>query len=362
MKQSRISISQMCATAALLLTAPAFAAESYALIDLGLYTAASSINDNGVISGAITVSGSYQAARWSQNAWTTLENLSTPGTGFALQTNSAGTTIGMANGQAVTWGADGKQLGTLSTLPGSTWTRPVGINDQGDAIGQSSNGAVLWHNGQVSELTRPDGATDTIAMGINQTGAIAGYSIAANGLPQAVIWQNNAATVLSNPDGFPETNDDNHAYSRVFGLNNVGAAVGYVSEYFWDMPTLWVNGKAQILPTLGGGQGLAYSVNDAGQVVGYSQTNNQYATLWDNGQAFDLKSLTINGQDWQLSQAYAINKLGQIVGTGSLNGQTHAFLLNPLSMAPEANTTAMALLGLTLVCRPMKRRKTPHKA
>jgi probable HAF family extracellular repeat protein len=43
----------------------------------------------------------------------------------------------------------------------------------------------------------------------------------------------------------------------------------------------------------------------------------------------DLNSLIPTGSGWQLLEAYGINNVGQIVGEGLLNGQAHAFLLDP---------------------------------
>jgi probable HAF family extracellular repeat protein len=67
----------------------------------------------------------------------------------------------------------------------------------------------------------------------------------------------------------------------------------------------------------------------------------------------DLNDLLINGSGWELSSGQDINNSGQIVGIGTINGQTHGFLLNP-SGAPDCIPTLselgmIAMAGLMLL-------------
>ena len=54
-----------------------------------------------------------------------------------------------------------------------------------------------------------------------------------------------------------------------------------------------------------------------------------HAFLYVFGRMRDLNALIPHGSGWVLSEANGINDVGQIVGTGTKNGQTRAFLLNP---------------------------------
>lgn len=45
----------------------------------------------------------------------------------------------------------------------------------------------------------------------------------------------------------------------------------------------------------------------------------------------DLDSLIDSKSGWVLDVAYGINDKGQIVGYGSVNGQSHGFILTPIS-------------------------------
>ncbi len=58
---------------------------------------------------------------------------------------------------------------------------------------------------------------------------------------------------------------------------------------------------------LGGDYGMAYSINDNGQVVGASVAGNSgHSFMWDNGVMTDLGP----------GNAYSINNKGQAVGVG----------------------------------------------
>jgi probable HAF family extracellular repeat protein len=80
------------------------------------------------------------------------------------------------------------------------------------------------------------------------------------------------------------------------------------------------------LGTLGGSFSQAYAVNNRGQVVGWSLTNDgaaQHAFLYTGGQMLDLG--TFGGS---YSAAFGINNRGQVVGGSyiSYNAEEHAFL------------------------------------
>ncbi len=128
-------------------------------------------------------------------------------------------------------------------------------------------------------------------------------------------------------------------YSRAYGVNNSGHAVG---EAFFGTGThaaLFSVGSNPIdLGTLAGESSIAYGVNNVGQAVGVSTNSPQgggRATLFAVGASpVDLGALT---GPLGFSAAKAINSLGQVVGQSSyFDGLPHATLFgvgaNPIDL------------------------------
>jgi probable HAF family extracellular repeat protein len=105
------------------------------------------------------------------------------------------------------------------------------------------------------------------------------------------------------------------------GVNSVGEVAGrFVTTD--SFAYLWTNGAFHKL-----GRGMAYGSNNLGQVVGVSPSTN-HATLWKNGQAIDLGTLSAGGS----SVAMGINDNGTVVGYDqTTTGTTHAFRWTPSS-------------------------------
>jgi probable HAF family extracellular repeat protein len=108
-------------------------------------------------------------------------------------------------------------------------------------------------------------------------------------------------------------------------INNAGQVVGYSQTSNGNThAVLWRKGNKIDLGTLGGTNSSANGINNTGQVVGYSQTSsgNTHAVLWHKGNKIDLG--TLNGDI--SSTAKAINNTGKVVGSSSTSGATHAVL------------------------------------
>lgn len=126
-------------------------------------------------------------------------------------------------------------------------------------------------------------------------------------------------------------------------INNSGQIVGYsYVNYFTEHATEWNGTTATDLGTLGGNytNSRAFSINDIGQVVGNSYNTNypvaQHAALWNGTTATDLG--TLGGSN---SVAFAINHEGQIAG----NSDTTANNSQAATLWNGSSVTNLGTLG-----------------
>ena len=192
-----------------------------------------------------------------------------------------------------------------------------GVNDSGQVAGYGTdaNGvwaAIRWNGDTATALPYGTGGESGLGIGINNAGQIAGY----NNYPapadhsDAIRWDGNTPVTLDNL-GFGY-------FSAGLGINNLGQTVGLSWAGSTFHPTRWDGASITDLGTLGGSNGQAWGINEAGLIVGNSDTTNDdanHATLWNNGIAIDLG--TLGGTN---SNAITINNHGQIVGGSLVSG------------------------------------------
>jgi len=98
----------------------------------------------------------------------------------------------------------------------------------------------------------------------------------------------------------------------------------------------------------GGTYGTASWINDAGEIVGGSDSSNGFhAVLWKNGVILDLGYLAGDCSSF----ATSINSQGQIVGNGSLdcNNEAHALLFENGGAPIDLNTLVSPGSGVTFL-------------
>jgi probable HAF family extracellular repeat protein len=307
----------------------------------------SSINNLGQIVGGSDTdfdTGAFRATLWNNGVATDLHPQGSIGS-YAASINDLGQIVGTS-----TYADRPHQRATLWNNGVASDIHPQGssaysINNSGQIVGLSHIRATLWNNGVATDL-HPQGSDYSSATSINDLGQIVGTSTYTDGNQRATVWNNGVAT-----DIHPQGSDQSLAYS----INNSGQIVGAsVTADGNDRSTLWNNGVATDINP----QGRTNSINNSGQIVGVSGGR---ATLWNNGVATDLNSF-LSASDlsagWFLTQAYDINDNGWIIGD-AYNTKSRVqrnFLLQSVTPVPEADTSAMLLIGLGVIGFVARRR------
>jgi len=250
-------------------------------------------------------------------------------------------------------------LTDLGTLPDHWGSGAIGVNNHGQAVGDSSSTPssrrpVLFEGGSVTDLGTLGGAgasSDPQATDINDDGVIVGYSYTSSGARRAFVYSNGAMSDLGTLGGedsvaraindsgvivgdADSTSGEQHAFVYIngtmtniggvsaLGINSSGHVVGIMDS---DTGFLYRNGVAEPLPG-----GYAYGINDRGLIVGNTMVN----TL------DDIKAAYYDAGGWHsigtlggvTSFATAINNRDQIVGYSGIDpnqpsgGPNHGFI------------------------------------
>jgi len=348
-------------------------AQVYKITDLGSlggnYSEALSINDFGHVVGDSCLD--LACADVHPFYWThatgiqdlgTLPNGNTYAiaTGLNLLDQAVGSSAFMqpfaGNTHAFLWtGIEGMQ--DLGTLGCPDITGANGINLFGQVVGTSTiepcpgggqYRAFLWTKSEgMRDLGTLSGGTFSLGNAINFFGQAVGYSDCLNCTGyHAFLWDIAGMQDLGTLPG--------GSFSAATGLNDFGSVVGnsdFAQSGGLADAFLWTHRERMSdLGTLPGGKwSSAAAINDFGEVVGGSDSatsvthnfkrqrngratsNASHAFIWSAATGMrDLNDLIIPVRSsWLLTDAHAINLQGQIVGIGTINGQTHAFLLTP---------------------------------
>jgi probable HAF family extracellular repeat protein len=297
-------------------------------VDLtGVESVAWDVNDRGVVVGWYLPEGTDQSHAF---RWSARRGLTDLGPGAAKAVNDAGVVVGTRTGvdglpRATRWTAAGvaRDLG----VDGFSWANDV--NDGGTVVGYTSlpdaslRGFVIEPGGAPELLAHPAGlgGLSDVAVGVNERGAIAGYSNdETSGWPLPVLWSGRRHT----PAVVPGRRDN----YDVTGINERGTIVGStVDGELGYQAVTWVgrdHREVDVGPA--GVQSLGRAVDDRGQVVGIR---------YDLGDAFRWDPRTgrttiLTGLADVRDEALGINDRGDVVGYSTLaDGSRRATLFAP---------------------------------
>lgn len=342
-------------------TSPSGTAQKYAIIDLGTAggteSKAYALNSEGVVTGYTLVDGNSHAFRWKCGQMEDLDPCSSYEQSIGRGINDSEKIVGYyyssspetdANGFVWDDYYDFNDIGTgpSGTYPVQSWS----INSNGQVAGRfelaaGGNRAYLWRNGSWDGLDNsgmPD--ANSIAYSVTDYGDMAGYWENGSDL-HAFVRINGAFIDAGQFDG----ND-----TELHAISTSGQAAGY--SHISDSNYAAVIYEDGIMMTLDSNEAKAYGINASGDAVGtYNDSGTWKAFIWDDGAKHDLRQKLAfydNGPDWtNLTEAHAINADGQIVGFGVIDGNTHAFRLDPIPFEVEDPNLILWLRSDTGVVR-----------
>lgn len=380
--------------AALLSTSALAAAPQYRITVLAPpadsnVSVARAISANGQITGEAQI-GANPTGNTATNYGSvgSLATTATPGpagttNSFTRGINNSGIAAGTAQNsnantsRAILAGTGGVTV--LNAAAGFANAGATGINNSGTAVGYSmqagifaSEGtarplggagtqlATVWDSaGNATTLGNLFGNFNTIATAINASGqVVGGASRNGGGISNAVIWNNGVGTALATLSTERSTARAISSTGWVAGRTDQLADGSFLGSV-WD-----AGGNKFNLAAVGGcGMSDLRGINSSNTVVGFSLNGNcstvATASLWTwNGSSFtgfQLDSLVINLNGFNLQAPQGINDRGQIVGFGfDAQGNTRGYLLTAV---PEPASWAMLIAGFGLVGAAARRRR-----
>jgi len=322
------------------------------------------ISSDGQVTGYSYVNGSsvYNAFLFQGGPLEDLGALTSGGFSIGTSVNEFSDVVGyatLAQGGTHAFLVRNGIMTDLGTLTGGTNSIAYAINSGGTIVGYSSSPnsgqrAVIFSNGTVTDIGAlndfgTQGAGISTAFAINNKGQVTGNSYnydtgSTNGVStHAFLFTNGTMKDLGGINAIGKGINDN---GTVVGGSTVQDGTSHAVRFdglgsFFDLGNLMcVSEDPLTLGPFGAigcqngrGNSAAYSINNFGQIVGYSDTqtpNLEHAFVVINGLMRDLNWYIPANSGWVLQTATSINDAGQIVGNGTHNGVRAGYLLTPV--------------------------------
>jgi probable HAF family extracellular repeat protein len=247
-------------------------------------------------------------------------------------------------------GAQTYDVNVMGILPGKKVCTPTAINNAGQVTGTASAGteetAFLYYSedgqGEMEDIG-PAGSISR-AFGINDSGDAVGDSTFGGGISirhparHAAIFRDGSSADLG-------TLKSGGPFSRANGINTLGQVVGFASQnldsgasraFIWSKSTGMLD-----LGTLGGTYAMAFGINDSGFVTGTSQIADgklgaTHAFIYQPfsfTERFTQAMRDLGTLGGSYSYGTFINATNHVVGHSTLiDGRFHAFLHDGMKM------------------------------
>jgi probable HAF family extracellular repeat protein len=264
---------------------------------------------------------------------------------------------GLVSGQHAFYWHKGNGLKNLAPLPGADISGAIGVNDSGAVVGYSTlQGqpatnfvAVQWSStGAITNLGALPGGASSAAFVINSAGEIAGDSFLSSGAVDATSW---ASQQITNLGSLPKA-----IFTAGLGINDNGEIAGEsVFSYgppFRSHAFRWNGSTMKDLGVLTGGvTSLANAINTSGVIVGQSDGTatggNWHAVLWSAANKIQDLGVLPGGT---YSMAFGVNDSGVVVGYGNIfTNAPHAFVWTAAAGIQDLNYLIPANTGWVLI-------------
>jgi uncharacterized membrane protein len=239
----------------------------------------------------------------------------------AVGINNNGEVIGNSSSKAFLY-----RLGTYTIILPLGWSSSsaIDINNNGDVLGSGSGGYFIYRDGAYTLLSiKPSGWYTASVNGINDNGDLAGYG------ETDTIYKFTNGFIYS---GGNYTIIQAGTYTRVYKINNNGAVIGWACNgtacQYARGGYLYSGGIYIGLPL----DSSANDVNDSDQVVGKYYSSSGF--LYSGGTYTNILP-----SGWSSANATGINNNGAIVGYGTLSSVMKGFLASGGTSHPTSTTT-----------------------
>ncbi len=332
----------------------AFVSQGSRLIGLGIFPGGSGskavgVNSWGEVTGDADLPASLRASRYGRGK--------RPGLALPASPTAAHHAFLYSRGK----------IQDLGTLPGSTDSTGMGINDRGEIAGDATGytpictpsglprgHAFVYSHGRMMDIGVPPGCVESRAQSISATGQVVGSCFLTSGLERPFLYDSRTRkmTLLAVPAPY--------THGSASQVNDKGESIGQVSTADCTChAALWRGSRMiDLKEPPGEANSVGWGINNQGEAVGccgikngparafllflrkhapnvsalqgYPNALSDHAFVYRGGKMQDLNNLIPKDAGWVLTDARGINDRGQIVGNGEHNGQERAFLLTPL--------------------------------